>query len=401
MKALKNLKVDESAFAEKPTKNVENTNENNKHSSSKQKKNKKGQDFMEYAKNNGIDLKIQYDEGEKQEKTYQNRKYDANYHANQGTYQNNKNFHKKKFESGSQNTNTGENNTQRPSENNYYKEKKNFGSYQNNHNKKPFNQNYQKNFHTVNKFDSFNAPQYQNAQNIQTGYLPQQMNNATLTPQTNQSYRKFNQKEESQDGALDMSSFILNSLEFYFSEKNLNNNHYMRTKLDSEGFLSVNDLVNFNKMKQNGVTVELVKQTVETNAVSNNIEIRTGSEGELKFMSKNWEEIKDNLTPLDVLEERRNLKKMNNYNNPNAYLNNFKYVGMQNNYYYQMNPLQFDPNMINQQMMAGYGMGMNQGHPSQYSQFQGYDMNMMMNYNMYQGAMAGNQGNNNSENPNN
>jgi hypothetical protein len=398
---LKNLKVDESAFAEKPAKNVENTNENNKHTSSKQKKNKKGQDFMEYAKNNGIDLKIQYDEGEKQDKTYQNRKYDANYQANQGTYQNNKNFHKEKFHSGSQNTNTEENNTQRPSENNYYKEKKNFGSYQNNYNKKPFNPNYAKNFHTVNKFDSFNAPQYQNAQNIQTGYYPQQVNNATITPQPNQSYRKFNQKEENQNFEQDMSSFILNSLDFYFSEKNLNNNHYMRTKIDSEGFLDVNDLVNFNKMKQNGVTVDLVKQTIQMSTVSSNIEVSMGSEGELKFKSKNWEEIRDNLTPLEVLEEKRNLKKMNNYNNPNPYYNNFKYVGMQNNYYYQMNPLQYDPNMINQQMMAGYGMGMNQGNPLQYSQFPGYDMNMMMNYNMYQGAMAGNQGNNNSENQNN
>ena len=96
----------------------------------------------------------------------------------------------------------------------------------------------------------------------------------------------------------------------------------MRTKLDTEGFLDVNDLVNFNKMKQNGVTVDLVKQTVETNTVSSNIEVSMGSEGELKFKSKNWEEIRDNLTPLEVLEEKRNLKKMNNYNNPNPYYNN-------------------------------------------------------------------------------
>jgi hypothetical protein len=400
---LKNLKVDDSVFCGQANKNVENTQDNNKKNSNKQKKSKKGQDFMEYAKNNGIDLKIQYDEGDKNEKNY-DKKNNTNYQGNKGTYQNNKNFQGKRFYQQGNQTNNVEGNTtnqvnNNTQENNYNRPRKNFGSYQNNYNKKGFNQQNNKNFHTVNKFDSFNAPQFQGAPGNYFPY-PQQGNhmsnnmNNMVTP----NHFQQNQVNTNQE-PVDVDNFILNSLEFYFSEKNLNNNYYMRVKLDPEGYLNVNDLVTFNKVRQNGVTVEKIKETLEKHQLSENIEVRNGGEGELLFRNKNWDLIRDNLTPIEVLQQRKNFKKFNNHQNYNPNFKNLNYVGMQNNYYYQMNPLQFDPNMLNQQMMPNYGIGMNPGY-LQYSQFQGYDMKMM-NYNMYPGNMGGNQISENTENLNN
>lgn len=402
-------------FSGQANKNVENTQENNKKTSNKQKKNKKGQDFMEYAKNNGIDVKIQYDEGDRNERNFDrknNTNYqNTNYQGTKGNYQNNKNFQGKRFyQHGNQSEKVEENTTNQVNENqgnNYNRPKRNYGnhgnfsgSYQNNYNKKGYNQPNNKNFHTVNKFDSFNAPQLQGAPGKYFPYTQQgnnfenmgNMNNMTNPNQFQQNQINTNQEP------FDHDTFILNSLEFYFSEKNLNNNYYMRVKLDSDGYLNADDLVNFNKVRQNGVTVDKIKETLQKHQLSDNIEVRIGSEDELSFRNRNWEEIKDNLTPIEVLQQRKNFKKFNNHNvNPNY--KNMNYVGMQNNYFYQMNPLQFDPNMLNQQMMAGYGMGMNPGY-LQYSQFQGYDMKMM-NYNMIQGNMGGNQITENTENINN
>ena len=393
------MNVDDSVFSSQAHKNAENTSENNKKTGGKQKKNKKGQDFLEYAKNNGIDVKIQYDEGERNKSNYENRKYDNN-QGNKGSYQNNKNFGAKKFYPGNQ-TNEGEDNSTNQSKgNDYHQNRKNFGGHQNNYNKKGYNPQTGKNFHTVNKFDSFNAPQFQGTPNTGMGYYPynQQGNMMQNVPNSNTS-RNFNQNTQvDKEGEVDMNSFILSSLEYYFSEKNLNNNYYMRVKLDPEGYLNTTDLVSFNRMKQNGVTVDKVQETLENNSIPENIEIRTGSEGQLFIRYKYFDDVRDRLTPVEVLQQRRNYKKFNN-NNINPYFQNFNNVGMQNNYFYQMNQHQFDPNMMNQQMMAGYGMGMNPGY-FQYSQMPGYDMKMM-GYNMYQGHMTGKPMTDNTENINN
>jgi hypothetical protein len=354
---------------------------------------------MEYAKNNGIDVKLQYDEGDRNQKNYENRKYD-NYQPNKGNYHNNKNFHGKKFYPGNQNTNGEENNTNQTTGNNYYQQKKNYGGHQNNYNKKAYNPQNGKNFHTVNKFDSFNAPQFQGTPNMGMGYYPFNQKGNTMGNVSNPNkLGNFNQNTQvNGEGEVDMDSFILSSLEYYFSEKNLNNNYYMRVKLDPEGYLNTTDLVSFNRMKQNGVTVDKVRETLQKISLPENLEIRTGTEEELFIRYKHFEEVRDRLTPVEVLQQRKNFKKFNN-NNINPYFHNYNNVGMQNNYFYQMNPLQFDPNMMNQQMMGGYGMGINPGY-LQYSQMPGYDMKMM-GYNMYQGHMAGHPMTENPENINN
>ncbi len=106
-----------------------------------------------------------------------------------------------------------------------------------------------------------------------------------------------------------LEKFIIDSIEYYFSEINLNKDYYFRSKLDNEGFINLLEISQFNKMKMKGITSIQMKGVV-CEYESEIFDSRTTVEGFVYLRNKKWEEIKDSLTPIEKLEENMIAKKM-------------------------------------------------------------------------------------------
>ncbi len=153
---------------------------------------------------------------------------------------------------------------------------------------------------------------------------------------------------------------ISECLEYYFSEENLNKDFYIRSRMNQDGFIDAYEIVNFNKMKNRGVTVEKIEDIVKTNTGS--IIEYAVSEGRLYLRNRDWESFRERLTPVEALQMQKKFgKKPQMYN----------YVNMQNNYFLQMphmymqgypgiDPQMFgQPNMMANSMMQQYGYNSN------------------------------------------
>jgi len=253
---------------------------------------------MEYAKSNNIEVKIQYGE-EKIEKKPNVDKSTTDDGSHTGNMDRKK-FNNKKPHYG------GKNNNQ------YHK--KNYNNNNNyNNNQGPY---FKQPMHFSNKFDAVNAQMGGAFYN--PFMFPQQM----ATPQNMYNYSQFTQPEDQ-----DSEKSVSECLEYYFSEENLNKDGYIRSKMNDNGLIDAQEIANFNKMKNRGVTVEKIEEVLKENKDS--IIETTTINGRLWLRNKNWESFAEKLVPLDVLLMQKKMGRKPQQTN---------YVTMQNNYFYQMTP---------------------------------------------------------------
>jgi len=131
---------------------------------------------------------------------------------------------------------------------------------------------------------------------------------------------------------------ILQYLEYYFSLDNLNRDYFMRTKIDEEGFIDAQEIVNFNKMKVKGVSMDKIAEVL--NETENSL-IESKIEGErLLLRNRDWDVIREKLLPIEYLLQQKKMNKTSHNNTLN-------YVGTQNNFYFNSNQQGYAPNMPN------------------------------------------------------
>ena len=208
-KEMKKVKIDESIFS-----NQEKKNQKEKKEKEEKKNKKKGIDFMDYANENNIQINIQYEEDKYK---YPNKKnYDKNYHKND-KYNNH---------------------------NNHYN--RNNNNYNNNNNRRRQGKFNKGGFKKQNKFIKFGGNKF-DAIN---------MNNNNLI---------FNQNNYNQIPELKEDKDILTYLENIFNENNLNKDLYIRYRINENGQILINDLLNYNSLKKNNITQEKIIELIKDN----------------------------------------------------------------------------------------------------------------------------------------
>ena len=263
-KEMKGLKIQDSDFSNEPK--AKKSGKKSKNPEDKKTK-KKGQDFIDYANKNNIQINIEYEENKYQLKKKEDQKIgekggnrfnDNRHQYNKGGYKNDKNYPHKK----------------------------------------------QQYMHTGNKFDSFNQrPPYQ--QNYNQRQPPKLVDN----------------KE------------ILEYLEKFFSEDNLNKNTYIRNRLNEDKIL-VDDVVAYNDIKKNNINAEKILEILKD---SQNLEcVNENNKNYIKI--KNFDKLK--LLTVAEIVENNNKKRMNKGQymplqyppQPYPYYNyNYNYMNLPNN----------------------------------------------------------------------
>lgn len=227
--ALKKVSInDEIANADfsNKAKKTKNTKKNKKNGT------KKGQDFLDFAQEKGIDVKFQYEEKEEAKKFY-NKENNQNF---KGKFNNQKNS---EFENKTYQEKTYQNN-------NYQNNKFQNNKFQNdNYQKKPFNfQNKTKN----NKFDQVNNMMYNplafnQMRSPMMNNNPYQMQNQ-MNPnnQMNQQFDLINQ-----DPFFAEERSLEESLVYLFSPDFLNREIYLRKRISPEGLIDLTHVLNHNR----------------------------------------------------------------------------------------------------------------------------------------------------------
>ena len=222
--ALKKVSInDEIANADfsNKAKKTKNTKKNKKNGT------KKGQDFLDFAQEKGIDVKFQYEEKEEAKKFY-NKENNQNF---KGKFNNHKNseFENKTYQEKTYQNNKFQNN-----------------KFQNdNYQKKPFNfQNKTKN----NKFDQVNNMMYNplafnQMRSPMMNNNPYQMQNQ-MNPnnQMNQQFDFINQ-----DPFFAEERSLEESLLYLFSPDFLNREIYLRKRISPEGLIDLTHVLNHNR----------------------------------------------------------------------------------------------------------------------------------------------------------
>jgi hypothetical protein len=128
-------------------------------------------------------------------------------------------------------------------------------------------------------------------------------------------------------------------------------------------------------MKENSVTIEKIQNILEQFQTS----IETKVENEKLFLRNgHWDNIKDKLTPLELIQNKKKLRQYPQNSNTH-------YVHMQNNFYLNITPQQMfpqnmpiDPMLAQQMMFQQYGMYGNQFN-NPYAAFQQPPQNNNLN----------------------
>jgi len=346
----------------------------------KEKNAKKGEDFMEYAKKNEIEVNLKYEEKDEKKrdfnvggKDYSQGNYNNknnNYDKNSNNYENNyskdeKNYNKNYNNYNNKNYNKNYNNNYNNYNNKNYNSKYKKGYYNKNYNNQ-YNHNQNNNKAFNNKFDPING-------HSNHPYVVYPVNNQMMRPdmmyygQMPMNGNQFPQQvfPPQQDDIHNQNlseKGIKESLEYYLSLDNLNKDLFIRKLIDQNGYIAVEEILKFNNMTKNNATNDTILQLVSESKI---IEQEVVGE-KVCLRNKLWNDLKHNLVSLEELEAKKNHKK-GNYN--------YNYVTMQNNYFMPMVP------MDNQMMMQGGIPNMNQfmPHPNMMGnmgqQFKGQNQN--------------------------
>jgi len=350
-KQMKNATIDESAFTNDKTTNTKNQKVDQSGKGKKSKKTK-GEDFLTYANKNGIQVNLQYEEKETQEKDtknsyQQNNQNNQNQNQSQGQGQGQnqgKNYYNK--------NQSGEGKSSKQS----YTYNKNEGSsstysgqYQNNQNSNQgeYTQNYQKGgqknysnnnkgtkrpFYKVgdNKFDKFNQhlpqmmsmmpPQYnpysmqgnnfnQNQNQNQGGFYQNQNQGGNFYQQQQHSMKPTFESGITLFDATDES--IVKFLEQYFGLENLNKDLYLRNRIDENGFIDCEEIANHNKLKKFGISIERLIEVLNENVEHPIIEANSTQNNRVIVRNREWDKIKDKLLTKEHIYQVKKDNKIN------------------------------------------------------------------------------------------
>jgi len=301
----------------------------NKKKKTSSKKNKKPLDYYEYAQQKGINYNISYED---------------NFEKKQTNYQ-------KKPENKEGPKTTPNNNSKKPQNYNNQGNTQNFyPKKQNDGNKKNFKKNNTSEFYQFNNQKTTGSNKFDVVPGgyMSNPYYNQQYNNPEIQQNygsNNEYYNQNMQKHLEEDNSTDPDTRICNTLNYYFSIENLNQNYHIRSLLDNQGFVLAEEIMNFNKMKNNAVTLEKIQEILKKfDTTIDQVVI----DKKLYLRNKNWDNIKDKLVSIESIKQDKSNK------------NKTKYVNYQNNYFIQFNPYQMgnpyqqqqiDPMMIPQTMM--------------------------------------------------
>jgi len=230
LKALKNCSIDDEIAkanfnaSEKKGKNMKKTKKTN---------NKKGQDFLDFAQEKGIELNIQYEDKEEAKK----------YQKDNNLYYKDGKFHQKSNEDFVNKFNK-EGNENRNYKKNYYNNNKNFNndgsnnSYNNKFsNKKNF---YFQNKSKNNKFDQANSMMYNPM--MYGEMMPNMMQGNGYNNHGN-----FYQPQQEMDPFFIGERSVEEILSYVFSVEFLNKEIYFRKRIAIDGSIDLNHVLNYNK----------------------------------------------------------------------------------------------------------------------------------------------------------
>jgi len=215
-----------------------------------------------------------------------------------------------------------------------------------------------------------NMPQNQMYNPMMMNEMMMQQQNYQSMPNMNNNTQNNNELEggnEIRNGEID--KFVLESLNYYFSEENLNKDSFMRTSMNDDGFIEVTTVASFNRMHKNGVTVEKIEEILKTSETD--IETKT-IEDKFLLRNKDWSNLKSKLIPIESIQKK-------NKRPPQTLNKNINFVNYQNNFYCQLPNQIYNPNLMipHQQMEMNPMMGQNMNNYQNLQMQQQY-YNMMM-----------------------
>jgi len=217
-----------------------------------------------------------------------------------------------------------------------------------------------------NKFDQCNThlPQFMGM--MQPQYSPNKV-------PTQQSYMPVPRYQDSTPNLADDSDkAIVEYLEQYLSLENLNKDLYLRNRIDTNGYIEGNEIVNHNKVSRKGITLERLTEVVKEHNDNPVIEAAMTQDEKLILRNRDWDNLQSNLVSKESIFQQRKIRQQNvpqQYQYPSYPQhpsNTMNYVTLQNNYF-------FANGMPQQGMHHGIGMPMG-NHMYQQQGFGGYPM---------------------------
>ena len=291
-KQMKNLKFDDSAFTKKED---QKPKEKKEESNQKKSKKNKGQDFLDYASKNNIQINIEYEEDKIQEKRkkYYDKK-DPKYNNQRDKNQNGK-YQKKPYQN-DQNNNYNNGNKYNNRNQGYKRQQK----------RAPFK-------FGGNKFDACNIQKgpYEQMPYQDNVYVPRK----PIILTTDEEIKQF--------------------LEEMFSIATLNKDIYIRRHLN-EGLIGVAEVADYYTIKKSDVKPEKIIEIVKSCETLEIKELNTKNYISLK----GWNEIKPKLIDIEEITKAKRTAKLqkmqqNMYPIPMEYAPymGYNYIHMQNNYF--------------------------------------------------------------------
>ena len=333
-------------------KNIENNYENNEEENDEEK--------YDNFKYNEI---FKGDNNNYKEQNYQNfRNEDKNYYNN--NYNNNKNYYNKK----NYNNNYYNYNDYKNYNNNNYKKKNNIAveipdnNFQNAETQN--NQNNNNNVNIQNQINNLNNIHNNqiNQINIQNNIFNQYYQaNLMSNYQAEMMRMKYFSNMEHLTSNLYFSEFytpitesgVVGMLDDYLSEKNLNNDLYLRKNMDKEtGNVPLDFILNLNKIKSMNFTEEKMVQLI--NKVGSDFIELINIDDKLYMRPKNYDNIKNNLISIEEIEKKatkqNNINSINNQSFPQQNMP----MGMPPMYFFPVQPMMYyNPMMASSQQNQG------------------------------------------------
>ena len=333
-------------------KNIENNYENNEEENDEEK--------YDNFKYNEI---FKGDNNNYKEQNYQNfRNEDKNYYNN--NYNNNKNYYNKK----NYNNNYYNYNDYKNYNNNNYKKKNNIAveipdnNFQNAEAQN--NQNNNNNVNIQNQINNLNNIHNNqiNQINIQNNIFNQYYQaNLMSNYQAEMMRMKYFSNMEHLTSNLYFSEFytpitesgVVGMLDDYLSEKNLNNDLYLRKNMDKEtGNVPLDFILNLNKIKSMNFTEEKMVQLI--NKVGSDFIELINIDDKLYMRPKNYDNIKNNLISIEEIEKKatkqNNINSINNQSFPQQNMP----MGMPPMYFFPVQPMMYyNPMMASSQQNQG------------------------------------------------
>jgi hypothetical protein len=226
---------------------------------------KKGQDFLDLAQEKGIELKIQYEDKEENKKPYFQKDYNMQYqggkfHQKTNDFNNNNNYNNNKDGNYNNynNNNYYNNNNSNYNNNNGYRRNyyNNNNNYNNNYNKdenynqnRNFNKYPNKNFQFQyksknNKFDQVNNMMYNP---MMYGQMKPNMMNPYAMGAPGQNPKFAQQQQQEIDPFFIGERSVEEIIAYTFSPEFFNKEVYIRKRIQDDGLIDLNHVLNYNK----------------------------------------------------------------------------------------------------------------------------------------------------------